>query len=539
MKERHGVQLLAYGPNKDGWVKDDGVSGSLLEGRAFSKLISDLEAGKIRFDYLITYSMSRLARHDKTSKDMSKLVKSATDKARIMAVLNGAGVEVLDGDGINDPASVITEIKETLSGEEYRMIRRRTLDGKRRVLGEGRWAVGGRPPYGYKPVPGDGRDKRATLVPCEVDGPRFLQLMRWFCEGGLKFATRKAQAQGWPAPRGGATWHAPSVQHMVNHLEPYLGEFTVTVDGQPFTLKYPPLLDSRTYAAIVRRRNETTISKRTAVLSTGFLDCACGVHMNGHRASPKGRFHISCRNRCGAIADDMFAPQLWTMVVLRLLQIQAHGLKPKKNEAGELDAAKQALAKVQEKLTRLVKLYTDGNIDDAAYTETNDALRGEKLAAQREIDRLAHVHLEAKQKLEGHSGLKDKATETLNQIRLMKNQDNLEVQRRILSDLLQGERVTLTWHGATSKRVKGKRQKRDARYATLTLPAFGDLPPITMRADRDVTRQAQDLGIPESILTRMRLIRFAESKRVAAQPKETREAITNALEELSESLAKE
>src|SRR5258708_33580658 len=81
--ERYGIRLLRYGLKKDGWLIDDGVSGSLLKGRTFSSLIDDLEARRVKPDYLIVFSLERVGRPDKSSRDMNKLVTSATDNARI------------------------------------------------------------------------------------------------------------------------------------------------------------------------------------------------------------------------------------------------------------------------------------------------------------------------------------------------------------------------------------------------------------------------------------------------------------------------
>src|ERR1700733_10011480 len=108
--KRAGLKPLAYGPERNGWVVDDGVSGSLLEGRAFAGLVSDLRAGKVRPDYLVVYSLSRISRLDKSSRSMEKLVASAEDNARIKAVLLGAGVKVIDEQGEHDPANVMFDL---------------------------------------------------------------------------------------------------------------------------------------------------------------------------------------------------------------------------------------------------------------------------------------------------------------------------------------------------------------------------------------------------------------------------------------------
>ena len=81
---------------KDGWVIDDGVSGSLLAGREFAHVIDDLRSRKLKVDHIVVFSLSRLARPDKSSKDPHKLESSQVDAAKIKAVLQGAGVVVID-----------------------------------------------------------------------------------------------------------------------------------------------------------------------------------------------------------------------------------------------------------------------------------------------------------------------------------------------------------------------------------------------------------------------------------------------------------
>jgi hypothetical protein len=62
----------------------------------------------------------------------------------------------------------------------------------------------------------------------------------------------------------------------------------------------------------------------------------------------------------------------------------------------------------------------------------------------------------------------------------------LELRRRVLSDLLQGERLVLTWN------------RTSVPHATITLPPFGDLRAITVRLDHDVTTQFH--GMTQEVL---------------------------------------
>lgn len=494
--EREGFQLVPYGPKHDGWVKDNGISGTLLEGRSFEALIDDLQNGRVRFDYLVCYSMSRLARQDKTSKDMHKLVRSAEDKARISAVLIGSGVKVYDKDGPQDPASVLTEIKSVLSGQERTDFVERTTRGKARVIGNGAWATGGRVPYGYERVFANGknRNENTTLAPHPIDGPRVKKLLaKWFVEGGKTYAARKAEEAGWPTPRANATWdkkprertywYASTIQQLLNNIGAYLGEKTLSIYGETKTVTYPPLFTLKEYAAIMRRQKETSLPHRTTLLGSGFVRCGvCQRNVHGSRSSTAEHFHITCRKRCTRMREDEFSRALWELVVCRLLQLaeQQRTIGNKAANAAQISEAKEKLKAVQGKIDRVVALYAEGEIDKAALTKTNETLKAEKTAIQVEIDRLVRERDAKATKVISEESVHANVQSVLR--RLKAGRLNLDERRRALSDLLQGERVVLVRKG-------GKKGT-----PVISMPAFGQLPSVTVRLDQDITQQIKGVS---------------------------------------------
>ncbi len=200
--ERHNLRLVPYGASGDGWIKDDGVTGTLLEGRQFSAFIDDLKAGRVAVDYVVLFSLSRVARVDKVSKDIEKLIASHQAAALIRSVLIGRNVWLLDEDGPMDPRTVAFEVKAMLANEEFKLIRERTMAGKARRLDQGRFAKGGKPPYGYRQVFANGKDRKDGFL-LQVDPERAANLKRlfgWFCEGGVTSAARRATEAGIPTP---------------------------------------------------------------------------------------------------------------------------------------------------------------------------------------------------------------------------------------------------------------------------------------------------------------------------------------------------
>lgn len=481
---RDGVTLLAYGPKRDGWVMDDGVSGSLLEGRSFAKLIDDIEAGVITPDLIYVYSLSRMAREDRSSGDKQKRIKSRIDSARISGVLGAYEIKVRDESGTNDPNTIAYDVKNSVSVQEYRDIRKRTIDGKARVLSENVIATGGRPPYGYERVAIKGRKAGTTFAVHLEDGPRFKKIMSWYVAGGASHAARHAMQAGWLSPRGSKTWYPSTVQQLLNNARAYLGESVRTIKGQNFTITYEPLIDLATYAAIERRKKERTLKKRTTLLSTGYADCSCGAHVYGHRTQTTQQFVLVCgrrgvngttRESCGSISEKVLSSTLWQSVIARLVQIREHeqmttnGADP---YGPQLDAAKGKLATVQDQLDQLVQLFVEGAIDKAALNRNNEKLKATKAALQAEVDRLERAREAHAQKRHGQESVQSRVQSVL--LRLQSKGVPLDGKRQVLRDLLQGERVIVTW-------AKG--------HTTITLPSFGELAPVSLRCDRPVWEQ--------------------------------------------------
>jgi DNA invertase Pin-like site-specific DNA recombinase len=486
--QRHGVRVFRYGPTRKvraqatprsqivvpaGWVVDDGVSGSLLKGREFAKLIDDLEARRVKVDYLIVFSLSRIARPDKSSSDMGRLVQSATDVARIKAVLHGAGVMVIDEDGINDPASFSFEIKMLLSGEQYKLIRASTMAGKARWLGEGRFARGGRPPFGYKQVPINGIDAKAgyMLVEHPENGKRVRKILGWFVEGGYAYAARKANEAGWE-PSSATTnrkkkakgW-ADSVRYIVLHARTYLGEQTIEFAGETHVVKFPALIDSSTYARIVRAQKELTIAGRAEFLTTGLVDCECGKHLMQHAS--RGRHWARCRGNCGSTRGIEFSSALWFATLARLLRIkEAGGDGDDKDESeAQLRAARCQVKEAEERIGRLFDAYQEGELPKPVWKERNEPLRDALLAAQADVDRFTRAR-------DSHA-LKRATAQTVEARvgtvfdELVMGDPPLARRRQLLGDILNGERAIVSW------------PKKGSSWATITLPAFRGLPAVT------------------------------------------------------------
>jgi DNA invertase Pin-like site-specific DNA recombinase len=491
--ELHGLKLPKYGPRKDGWIVDDGVSGSMLEGRAFAAFVEDLRARRLKIAHLVVFNLSRINRLDKTSGDMERLVRSHEDNGRIKAVLIGAGVTVIDEEGENDPRTNTYDIKTAISVGEYNDLRTRTMAGKVRRASEGAWSKGGRPPYGYKLAFKNGVDRKAGFlpVPHPEEAPNLRQIFRWYIEtgvakdgqvkGGVTYAARRATEAGY-APsyaastkrRDATTWWPSSIVRMIQVARMYaLGEQTLEIGGEPHTVKFPPIIDGKLFAAVQRRSKQRTLKHRAPMLTTGFVDCECGAHV--HARNAHGHHLMRCANACGAggVREEKFSAVLWTVIVCRLIQIEEHERNGDKDSDSDMAALKTACAKIEDinaEIARLLDVYLTAGLDKALFRAKNEALNDRKAAAQAEVERIERERAAREQKRANQQSVEARVGVVLRE--LARGEPGLETKRQVLRDLLNGERVIVSW------------PKKKPAWAAITLPAFGDLPPITVRTDQ-------------------------------------------------------
>ncbi len=485
--ERYGLTPLAYGPKGDGWVLDEGVSGTLLDGRHFATLLDDLESGAAKPDFLVVYSLSRINRVDRVSRKADKVKASHAAAARTQAALIISGTKVLDEEGPIDPGSMNFGLKALMASEEFKLIRERTMDGKSRRFREGRFAKGGHPPYGYVQVFANGVDRKSgfSLEPHPENAHRLRQLFAWYVEGGYTYAARKAteaefltpmastenrknKAADWSRTR----WSSVTVMHIVRNAASYLGEQTQKFGGKRYTIKYEPLIDYDLYAAIQRQTKSRTLKHRAKMLTTGYVDCVCGQHIQARNTHDR---HFSrCPAKCGSIRQEYMETYVWALAVSRLVQIQEHeGSTPKNEEAFAqvIGHARGRVAAIQAELDATLRLHLKGKLDEQTWERQNDALLRERADAEAEMHKATREREAHLQKRANEETVEARIRTILDE--LVHGAPTLERKREILADILQGGRVVASWK-------KGLK---------LTIPGFGALPPVTVRTDQDIWDQ--------------------------------------------------
>jgi DNA invertase Pin-like site-specific DNA recombinase len=379
---------------------------------------------------------------------MGKLVQSATDNARIKAVLLGAKVKVIDEDGVNDPATVMYDLKTTLAAEEYKLIRSRTMAGKARLAREGKYAKGGLPPYGYSLAFANKVDRKNGFLVVEDPecGACLRRILWWFVEGGLAHAARMADKAKIPT-RYGKPWDHATVNHYVGRASSYhTGEWRREMAGEPITVHYPPLIDAKLYQAVERRRREHKPTKARLFLATGFVDCTCGAHLqtlNSRRRAGGSYFYSGCRAGCGRVDEDRFARTLWMATVLRLIEIRDASTAPERtNGTASLKTARARVEALSAQIAQLLDLHLKG-LDKTVWQERNDMLNEQKAMARAELARMETEIKSKNEKKEAHETLKQKIDRIIDTISSPKL--TLDDMRATIREVLAGARVKASW----------------------------------------------------------------------------------------------
>ncbi len=123
----------------------------------------------------------------------------------------------------------------------------------------------------------------------------------------------------------------------------------------------------------------------------------------------------------------------------------------------------------------LLDVYLTAGLDKGAFKAKNDALNDRKAAAQAEADAILREREAKDQKRATEQSLEQRVGAVLDELVL--GEPTLERKRQVLGDLLSGGRVIAGW-------PKKKPADRGRPWASITLPAFGALPPATVRTDQ-------------------------------------------------------
>ena len=129
-----------------GEYSDEGKSGKSVEGRPqFQQMLSDIESGKDKVDYVLIFKLSRFGRN--VADVLSSLQRMQDFGVNLICVEDGI-------DSSKDAGKLMISVLSAVAEIERENILVQTMEGRRQKAREGKWN-GGFAPYGYQLVNGE------------------------------------------------------------------------------------------------------------------------------------------------------------------------------------------------------------------------------------------------------------------------------------------------------------------------------------------------------------------------------------------------
>lgn len=366
-----------------------GVSGALsFDQRDDLKRLLKL-AG--RYDEVRVYAIDRLTRAD-----------DPRERAAVLGLIKDANAVIVDVNGrVTDPADELGEtdwfLQSMYAKREHARILKRTLDGKRRALSDGK-LVNGRPPMGR-------RYDRATGE-WSIDPEGAALLRRIFdlalSGNGVNQIARLLTAEGVPTEKGLA-WAPGTISRLLRERQA-IGEYgTMGV-----TFPIPAVIDPETFdrVQVLIAGNRWKSGPKNSVkgpMLRKLLTCSeCGKTMQVLPGGKAGdiRWYYVCASRrdpsrpdCGRkfhsipAVDAAVRSHLEAMVRDPKRLLEAAGMTETEEHpwADEAAAAERELLSLSRREEKLVRLATKGMVSDDVLDRQTTEIRRLRSAAEREL----------------------------------------------------------------------------------------------------------------------------------------------------------
>jgi len=395
-------RLASYIASQEDWelvgTFTDQISGAKLERPGLNGALRSAVAG--RFDLLLVYRVDRLSR-------------SVRGLAEVLETLDKAGVGFRSAtepfDTTAPAGRMMVQMLGVFAEFERSTIIDRVIAGMERKAALGGWC-GGREPFGYRAVKGEGRlepdEAESPLVPVIYDLYANKRLgshaiANWLTSAGL-------------STRSGKPWSYKSVLTVLRNRT-YLGQ--VHFRGTWSDSSHPPLVEVGLFdaaQAILIERGED-VSKRATnsseYLLTGLVVCgACGSRFTGTAATGRSATYryYTCggRQRYGTktcSADRLPAEALDDAVLHSLLaaydrvelftdavqEAQRRAALGQDRHQGELHAIDAELAKVDAGIDRYLRAFETGAMPETICGERVKALGAQATALRARREHLA------------------------------------------------------------------------------------------------------------------------------------------------------
>lgn len=404
--EKLQAYCLAHGWNIVGTYTDPGFSGSNMDRPALNRMMADIKAGHI--DIVLVYKLDRLSR---SQRDTLYMIED-------MFLKNNADfVSMTENFDTSQPLGrAMIGILSVFAQLEREQIKERMAMGNVARAASGLWRGGSGAPIGYDYV--DGR-----LVVNDYEAMQVRLIFDLFLKGytfhGIALELRN---RGYTNKYG--SWkNTPIISQILTNTT-YIGK--VRYAGEEYDGQHDPIIDMNTWDAVQIRHKEVTrgLSEhqkspfKAKKLLTGLIWCGdCGARYFYHstvRKRPSGDKvsyeHYLCYTRASHKTmrrAEKCCGKTWkhdalnNLVISEIMKLSLSDtaiydlIEAKSGSCEESDRAvtiKARLSELDKQLSKIMDLYTLGNIPLDAISEKADAIQTEREALSAELETFTPVN---------------------------------------------------------------------------------------------------------------------------------------------------
>ena len=367
---------------------DAGFTGANMDRPGLKSLIKDAE--KQKFDMVLVYKLDRLSR---SQKDVLYLVEDVFDKHGVFfsSMTENFDTSTPFGKAILGILAVFAQL-------EREQIKERTMMGKQARAEEGKWHGSKWTPIGY-----DYKDD--MLIPNEYEAMQIKEIADLFLkQTPVKEIARIMTEKGYKHKYG--EWEAKTIRNVLSN-KTNIG--MVKLRDQYFQGVHKPILDEKTYEEIKEimdeRREKHSYNKSYSSLLGGMIYCKhCGAKFS-KQAGGHGLYYScysknkkmkrmikdpNCKNKTYKMLDlDYVIIEAITHLALDPDYIeQLREEKPANNVEDKIKAINSEIAKIDEQISKMMDLYSLGNMPLEAISKKVTALNDTKTALEKELDSL-------------------------------------------------------------------------------------------------------------------------------------------------------
>ena len=189
----------------------------------------------------------------------------------------------------------MVDIISSIGIYENDLRRMKSMEGKKRLLKEGKWK-GGNPPFGYKL-------KNGKLIEDKEESFWVREMYKMYDKGvSVRDIQQHMMKNGIKSPNGNPLWNLGSINLMLRKTS-YIGKIKQTMGGEEFVIKTPPLIDKDLYNRVRKRvenlrirNNQINRSSHFYLLREFLFSGSCKTPMSGVMYPQSNKYYYLNRN---------------------------------------------------------------------------------------------------------------------------------------------------------------------------------------------------------------------------------------------------